>query len=111
MTTGITAKVKAARGLPVIAVGKLGEGEIASESVQNLPIGIVAIGRQMIADPHAAGKILAGSCDEIVRCEECVTCSASIGSGKPLACKVNEYLPGAAQPASTARRWIENLYA
>jgi 2,4-dienoyl-CoA reductase-like NADH-dependent reductase (Old Yellow Enzyme family) len=93
----ITAEIKKATGLPVIAVGKLGEGDIASKSVQNLPIDIVAIGRQMIADPHAAGKILDGKSDKIIRCEECMACFASIGSGKPLSCKVNKNLPGASQ--------------
>ena len=62
-----TAAIKAATGLPVIAVGRLGEGNLAAESVGDLPIDIVAIGRQMIADPDAAGKILAGKGDEIVR--------------------------------------------
>jgi len=90
----ITAGVKEAAGLPVIAVGKLAEEDVAGESVRNLPIDIVAIGRQMIADPDAAGKILAGREAEILRCEECMTCFASIGSGKPLACKVNQNLPG-----------------
>ena len=88
------AAVKEATGLPVIAVGKLGEAGTADESVRDFPIDIVAIGRQMIADPDAAGKILAGKDDEIVRCEECMTCFATIGSGKPMACKVNRNLPG-----------------
>ena len=88
-----TAAIKEAAGLPVIAVGKLGEGDVAAESVRDIPIDIVAIGRQMIVDPDAAGKILAGKGDEIVRCEECMTCFATIGSGKPMACKVNRKLP------------------
>ena len=79
----LAAKVKEATGLPVIAVGKLGEGDVAAESVRDLPIDIVAIGRQMIADPDAAGKILAGKGNEIVRCDECMTCFATIGSGNP----------------------------
>lgn len=88
------AAIKEATGLPVIAVGKLGEGNVAAESVRDLPIDIVAIGRQMIADPDTAGKILAGKSDEIVPCEECMTCFATIGSGKPMACKANRKLPG-----------------
>jgi 2,4-dienoyl-CoA reductase-like NADH-dependent reductase (Old Yellow Enzyme family) len=88
------AAVKEATGLPVIAVGKLGEGDVAGKTVRDLPIDIVAIGRQMIADPDAAGKILAGKSNEIVPCEECMTCYATIGRGKPLACKVNRNLPG-----------------
>jgi 2,4-dienoyl-CoA reductase-like NADH-dependent reductase (Old Yellow Enzyme family) len=51
----LAAKVKEATGLPVIAVGKLGQGDVAAESVRDLPIDIVAIGRQMIVDPDAAG--------------------------------------------------------
>ncbi len=94
-----TAAIKEATGLPVIAVGKLGEGNLAAESVGDLPIDIVAIGRQMIADPDAAGKILAGKGDEIVRCDECMTCFATIGSGKPMGCKVNRDLPGSRRSA------------
>jgi 2,4-dienoyl-CoA reductase-like NADH-dependent reductase (Old Yellow Enzyme family) len=90
----LAAAVKAATGLPVIAVGKLGEGDVAVEAVRDFPIDIIAIGRQMIADADAAGNILAGQSNEIVRCEECLTCLASIGRGKPMACKVNPNLPG-----------------
>ncbi|MBW2440237.1 MAG: NADH:flavin oxidoreductase [Deltaproteobacteria bacterium] len=89
-----TVAIKEATGLPVIAVGKLGDGDVAAAAVRDLPIDIVAIGRQMIADPDAAGKILAGKGDEIIRCEECMTCFATIGKGKPMGCKVNRNLPG-----------------
>jgi len=94
-----TAAIREAAGLPVIAVGKLGEGDVAGESVRDLPIDIVAIGRQMIADPDAAGKILAGKPEKIVRCDECMTCFATIGKGKPMGCKVNRNLPGSGRSA------------
>jgi 2,4-dienoyl-CoA reductase-like NADH-dependent reductase (Old Yellow Enzyme family) len=89
----LTVAVRQAAGLPVIAVGKLAEGIVAEESVRDLPIDIVAIGRQMIVDPDAAGKILAGKSNEIIACEECMTCFASLGAGKAMACKVNRNLP------------------
>jgi len=85
--------IKEATGLPVIAVGKLGEGNVADEAVRDSNIDLVAIGRQMIADPDTAGKILSGKNSEIVPCEECMTCFATIGSGKPMGCKVNKNLP------------------
>ena len=88
--------IKEAAGLPVIAVGKLGEGDVAAESVRDLPIDIVAIGRQMIVDPDTAGKILAGKSSEIIPCEECMTCFATIGRGAAMACKINRNLPGVA---------------
>jgi len=87
-----TAEIKRATGLPVIAVGKLGDASVALNAVQE-GIDMVAIGRQMIADPDAVGKILAGKSDEIIRCEECMNCFASLGHGKPVACKVNKGLP------------------
>ena len=86
--------IREASGLPVIAVGKLGEGNLAEEIVYDARIDIVAIGRQMIVDADAAGKILHGNAGEIIPCEECMTCFATIGRGKPMGCKVNKELPG-----------------
>ena len=91
----LVAKIKEATGLPVIAVGKLWDGAVAAESVHDSLIDVVAIGRQMIADPDSAGKILAEKANEIIPCDECMTCFASIRQGKPMTCKVNRNLPGA----------------
>ena len=95
----LTEAVKEAAGLPVIAVGKLADGDLAEKSVRDSQIDLVAIGRQMIADPDSVGKILAGKESEIVLCEECMTCFATIGQGKPMGCKVNRNLPGSPHPA------------
>jgi 2,4-dienoyl-CoA reductase-like NADH-dependent reductase (Old Yellow Enzyme family) len=95
----LAAAVKEATSLPVIAVGKLGEGDVADKSVRESAIDIVAIGRQMIADPDTAGKILSGKSSEIVACEECMTCFATTGRGKPMACKVNRNPPGTPRSA------------
>ena len=70
---------------------------MAEDSIRYLPIDIVAIGRQMIADPDSAGKILAGKNGEINPCEECMTCFATIGRGKPMTCKVNRDRPKSAR--------------
>ncbi len=90
----LAAAIKKASGLPVIAVGKLAEENLAEKAVCDASIDIAAIGRQMIVDPDAAGKMLAGNSREIIPCEECMTCFATIGSGKPMGCKVNRKLPG-----------------
>lgn len=90
----LVSKIKEASGLPVIAVGKLGDGAVAAGSVQESLIDVIAVGRQMIADPDSAGKILAGKDSEIIPCEECMTCFASLGKGIPMVCKVNRNLPG-----------------
>jgi 2,4-dienoyl-CoA reductase-like NADH-dependent reductase (Old Yellow Enzyme family) len=95
----LAAAVREATGIPVIAVGKLAEGTVADESLRKSPIDIVAIGRQMIADPDTAGKILAGKGADIIPCEECMTCFATIGRARPMGCKVNRDLPGSARSA------------
>ena len=77
----------------MIAVGKLGDETAAGEAVSDSMIDVVAVGRQMIVDPEAAGKLLAGKGDEIVPCEECMNCLATIGRGEPMSCKVNKNLP------------------
>jgi len=91
--------IREAAGVPVIAVGKLAGGDLAEKTVRDSQIDVVAIGRQMIADPDSVGKILAGKESEIVLCEECMTCFATIGRGKPMGCKVNRNLPGSLHPA------------
>jgi len=54
---------------------------------------LAAIGRQMICDPDTAQKILEGREDEILTCEACQVCFASLGKGKPVQCKRNKNLP------------------
>ncbi len=78
---------------PVIAVGKFGAGSKARHAVEDAGIDMVAVGRQMICDPACAKKMLAGNDAGIIPCDECLACFASIGKGKPLACKVNRDLP------------------
>jgi 2,4-dienoyl-CoA reductase-like NADH-dependent reductase (Old Yellow Enzyme family) len=89
---GYATRMKEVTGLPVIAVGKLGEGTAASEAMEEGRVDLVAIGRQMIADPNSAKKILAGHDGEIIRCKECMNCFATIGRGMPMACTVNREL-------------------
>jgi 2,4-dienoyl-CoA reductase-like NADH-dependent reductase (Old Yellow Enzyme family) len=88
-----TKELKEATGLPVIAVGKLGDELVAADAVQKSQIDILAIGRQMIADPDSAGKILSGKGSEIIPCKECMNCFLTIGQGAPMGCTVNKKLP------------------
>ncbi len=78
---------------PVIVVGKFGVGNAAVQAVKNEQIDMVAIGRQMICDPQSAKKILNGTDNEIIPCDECLKCYATIGKGSPLGCKINKNLP------------------
>jgi 2,4-dienoyl-CoA reductase-like NADH-dependent reductase (Old Yellow Enzyme family) len=80
-------------GIPVIAVGKFGKGDAAVHAVKNKQIEMIAIGRQMICDPLTAKKILNGNEEDIIACDECLKCFATIGKGSPMGCKLNKNLP------------------
>jgi 2,4-dienoyl-CoA reductase-like NADH-dependent reductase (Old Yellow Enzyme family) len=89
----LTAAFKKHVGTPVIGVGKFGAGPEANTAVEHQGIDLVAVGRQMICDPESAGKMLDLRQDDIIGCDECLACFASIGKGSPLACKKNKTLP------------------
>jgi len=89
----LTAAFKEETKLPVIAVGKFGIGPAAFKAVENEKIDMVAIGRQMICDPETAKKMLERNDADIIPCDECLKCFASIGRGAPMVCKVNKNLP------------------
>ncbi len=91
------ARIRESVKIPVIAVGKLGETAEANRVAQEGGVDLVAIGRQMIADPTTAEKVLSGRGDEIVRCKECRSCFASIGKGLPMICSVNKNPAGVPQ--------------
>jgi 2,4-dienoyl-CoA reductase-like NADH-dependent reductase (Old Yellow Enzyme family) len=90
----LAAAFKKETGLPVIAVGKFGIGDAALRAVQDENIDLIAVGRQMICDPETAKKMLTDRDRDIIACEECLQCFATIGRSEPMACKINPDLPG-----------------
>jgi 2,4-dienoyl-CoA reductase-like NADH-dependent reductase (Old Yellow Enzyme family) len=86
-----TARLKAALDIPVIAVGKLGEPGLAQAALEADQVDLVALARQLIADPLSATKLLEGREGDIDRCQECLACFVSIRKG-PLRCGVNKSL-------------------
>ena len=86
-----TGRLREGLGIPVIAVGKLGEKGVAQQVLDAGQADLVAIARQLIADPETGTKILEGREDEIQRCQECLACFASIRKG-PIKCTVNKSL-------------------
>ena len=83
------AAVKDAVGVPVIAVGKLNEPSVAEGVVRDGIADAVAIGRGLIADPYLPEKILAGRWNEIVRCEDCLTCHTTLQTQRDVNCSVS----------------------
>ena len=87
--------IKKSVKIPVIAVGRINTPEVAEEVLAKGQADMVAIGRQLIADPLWPKKVLEGRSHEIVACDSCnVYCYAPafkrrVPKGAPI-CKFNE---------------------
>ena len=84
-------RIKAAVGIPVITVGKLGWPGAAQQVLDHGQADLVALARTLIADPQAPTKMLTGHGDEVDQCQECLACFGAIRKG-PVRCSVNKTL-------------------
>ena len=81
------AQVKQQVGVPVIAVGRLGDPKIATDAVASGKADFVSLGRTLIADPEWVAKLERG--EPIRRCLACNTCINEMRGGTQLRCVVN----------------------
>ena len=81
------AAVKQRVAVPVIAVGRLGDPEHATEAVASGKADFVALGRTLIADPDWVAKLARG--EPARRCLACNTCVNEMRGGAQLRCVVN----------------------
>jgi hypothetical protein len=81
------AEVKRRVGIPVIAVGRLGDPAIAERAVAQGKADFIALGRTLIADPQWAEKVRRG--EPIRRCLSCNTCINEMRGGARIGCVVN----------------------
>jgi 2,4-dienoyl-CoA reductase-like NADH-dependent reductase (Old Yellow Enzyme family)/thioredoxin reductase len=73
-------RVKMAVGIPVIAVGKIGDPLIAEHILRQGKADLVAMGRALIADPDLPNKAAQGRFDDIRYCIYCNTCIDKLNS-------------------------------
>jgi len=86
------ARLREGLGVPVIAVGKLAaEPGLAHQVLAEDQADLVAIARQLIADPETGTKLLEGRDADLQHCQECLACFAAIRKG-PITCTVNDQL-------------------
>jgi len=81
------ADVKKHIGVPVIAVGRLGDPAAAEAAVADGKTDFVALGRTLIAEPQWAEKVERG--EPIRRCLACNTCINEMRGGARIGCVVN----------------------
>jgi NADH:flavin oxidoreductases, Old Yellow Enzyme family len=89
LTVDLTSKVKKEVKIPVIAVGRLGIPALADKVIGEGKADIIALGRDLLADPYWPKKALGGNDDEIVPCIGCHECMNMAENGKFLTCAVN----------------------
>ncbi len=81
------ADIKAGVEIPVIAVGRLGDPQRATEAVARGKADFIALGRALIADPEWVNKLSRG--EPARRCLACNTCVDEMRGGARLGCVVN----------------------
>jgi 2,4-dienoyl-CoA reductase-like NADH-dependent reductase (Old Yellow Enzyme family) len=81
------ARVKAEVSVPVIAVGRLGNPQVAMAAVDGGKADFVGLGRPLIADPDWVAKARVGK--PVRRCLACNRCVDEMRGGDKLGCVVN----------------------
>ncbi|MGH6672576.1 MAG: NAD(P)-binding protein, partial [Xanthobacteraceae bacterium] len=84
---GFAAEVKKHVGVPVIAVGRLGDPALAEAAVASGKTDFIALGRTLVADPQWAAKVARG--EPVRRCLACNTCINEMRGGARIGCVVN----------------------
>lgn len=102
------AAIKQAVSIPVIAVGRLDDPQLAGEVVARGDADLVLLGRTLIAEPDWPRKVQAGRREDVRPCIACNACVDLVGKGERARCSVNpevgRELEWAVEPAPQPRR-------
>ncbi|MCR4403137.1 MAG: FAD-dependent oxidoreductase [Firmicutes bacterium] len=86
LASGIKSVVK----IPVIAVGRINDPDVAEGLIAQGKADLVAMGRQLLTDPETPRKIAEGRVDELRRCIACCQgCIDELFQDHPIGCTVN----------------------
>ena len=85
-------QIKKALEIPVMAVGRINDPQIADDIIRQGKADLVCIGRGLLADPEMPLKAESGRLDEIRTCIACNTCMQSIFRKGRIECLVNPML-------------------
>ena len=85
-------QIKKALDIPVMAVGRINDPQIADDIIRQEKADLVCIGRGLLADPEMPLKAKSGRLDEIRTCIACNTCMQSIFRKGRIECLVNPML-------------------
>jgi NADPH-dependent 2,4-dienoyl-CoA reductase/sulfur reductase-like enzyme len=86
------ARIREEVSVPVIAVGRLDDPDVAERAVADGSTDIVLLGRGLLADPDWPRKLEQGRRDEIRPCIACNACVDRVALGLDIRCAVNAEL-------------------
>jgi 2,4-dienoyl-CoA reductase-like NADH-dependent reductase (Old Yellow Enzyme family)/NADPH-dependent 2,4-dienoyl-CoA reductase/sulfur reductase-like enzyme len=93
-------RIKKTVTVPVITAGRISP-ELGDEAIRDGRTDLIAMGRQLLADPETVSKLEAGRPEQIRPCVYCYVCVAQPFFDRKVRCSVN---PIAAQEAEYAER-------
>jgi len=88
----LAAGIKKVVDVPVIAVGRINDSELAEKILQEGKADLISMGRALLADPELPEKAVAGALDDIRSCTACDECIARLSFNEDIACSVNAAL-------------------
>jgi len=88
----LAAEIKKVVNVPVIAVGRINDPELAEEILRQGKADLVSMGRALLADPELPRKAASGAFDDIRRCTACDECITRLFFNEDIACSVNAAL-------------------
>lgn len=85
----MTEAIKGVVKIPVMALGRLDDPELAEQVLRDGKGDFIGLGRALIADPEWPSKVKDGRVGEIRRCIACNECRVAIHTPHPIRCAVN----------------------
>ncbi len=83
--------VKASVKVPVVAVGRLHDPQLAESVLKDGSADMIALGRALLADPEWVNKVREQRIEEIRPCIACNTCVDSLRGGSSVICLANPF--------------------
>jgi 2,4-dienoyl-CoA reductase-like NADH-dependent reductase (Old Yellow Enzyme family) len=88
----LAGRIKAAVSIPVVAVGRIQKRAVAERILEEGKADLIALGRQVLADPFWPQKLQEGREEEIILCTYCNFCTQEMRAGRPISCPQNPRL-------------------
>jgi len=88
----LAAGIKEVVNVPVIAVGRINDPELADEILREGKADLVSMGRALLADPYLPQKAAIEVLDEINRCTACDECISKLFFNEDIVCSINASL-------------------